>query len=172
MNIVLIGFMGTGKTTIGRKLAVRLGYRFVDTDQYIEWEQKCKIPLLFKSQGEAYFRQLETSLLRRLCSVQNTVVATGGGVLVTPGNMELIKQIGTSVHLQAQFDDIFERVTRNTKRPLVLTENPLKTVTDLYEARKNLYKEADITIDTKSMKMWSIVTRIIGELQSPVEQQG
>jgi shikimate kinase len=153
--------MGTGKTTIGRKLAVRLGYRFVDTDQYIEWEQKCIIPQIFATQGEQCFRKLETSLLKRLISVENTVVATGGGILVTPENRELIQKIGKTIHLKAHLDDIYERVMRNTKRPLVQTENPLKTVTELFEKRKDLYNGADITIDTKSLKMWTIVTKII-----------
>lgn len=153
--------MGTGKTTIGRKLAVRLGYRFIDTDQYIEKEQNCRIPELFAEKGEPYFRQLETSLLRRLSMVDNTVIATGGGILVTPGNFELINKLGKTVHLKAQLEDIFERVTRNTKRPLVQTENPLKVVTELYEKRKNLYSQADITIDTNSLKMWNIVSKII-----------
>ena len=156
--------MGTGKTTIGRKLAVRLGYRFVDTDHYIEKEQNCRISELFETHGESHFRALESSLLRRLIKVENTVIATGGGALITPGNKELIQKIGNSVHLSAHLDDIFERVTRNSKRPLVQTENPLKTVTDLYEARKHLYADADITVDTQSLKMWAIVTKIINKL--------
>lgn len=164
MNIILVGFMGTGKTTIGRKLAVRLGYRFVDTDRYIEMEQCCRISELFQKLGEPHFRNLESSLLRRLAKMENTVVATGGGILVTPGNIDLIRKIGFSVNLQAPLDEIFERVTRNNKRPLVQTENPLKTVTDLYEARRHLYEKADVTIDTRSMKMWHIVSKIINEL--------
>ncbi len=153
--------MGTGKTTIGRKLAVRLGYHFVDTDHYIEREQNCRISELFETKGADCFRQLETSMLRRLVKVENTVVATGGGILVTPGNMDLIREIGKSVHLKANFEEIFERVTRNQKRPLILTDNPLKTVTDLYNQRKHLYMQADITIDTGSLKMWNIVSKII-----------
>jgi shikimate kinase len=161
VNIVLIGFMGTGKTTIGRKLAVRLGYHFVDTDHYIEREQNCRVSELFLDKGADYFRKLETSMLRRLSVVENTVVATGGGILVTPGNMDLIRMIGTSIHLKSDFDEIFERVTRNKKRPLLHTENPLKTVTELYNQRKHLYIHADITIDTKSLKMWNVVSKII-----------
>ncbi len=164
MNIILIGFMGTGKTTIGRKLAARLGYRFVDTDHFIEYEQNCRIKDLFENQGEECFRKLETSLLRRLSAVENTVVATGGGILVTPGNMDLIKKIGRSIHLMAFIDDICERIMRNQKRPLVQTDNPLQTIASLYEKRIDLYSDADITIDTRSMKMWSIVSRIITEL--------
>jgi len=161
MNIVLIGFMGTGKTTIGRKLAVRLGYHFVDTDHTIEREQNCRIAELFENKGVSYFRNLESSVLKRLSKVENTVVATGGGILVTPGNMDLIRKVGKSIHLKADFDEIFERVTRNKKRPLVQTEDPLKSVMELYDKRKHLYQQADITIDTKSLKMWNIVSKII-----------
>ncbi len=153
--------MGTGKTTIGRKLAIRLGYHFVDTDHYIEREQECRIIELFEREGISHFRNLETSMLKRLSIVENTVVATGGGILVTPGNMDLIKKIGKSIHLKADFNEIFERVTRNKKRPLLHTEDPLKTVTELYNQRKHLYLNADITIDTKSLKMGSVVSKII-----------
>jgi len=156
--------MGTGKTTIGRKLAARLGYRFVDTDHYIEYEQNCRISDLFENQGEACFRKLETSLLKRLSAVENTVIATGGGILVTPGNMDLIQKIGRSIHLMACVDDIYERIMRNKKRPLVQTDNPLQTIMQLYHKRIDLYADADVTIDTRSMKMWAIVSKIIAEL--------
>ncbi len=164
MNIILIGFMATGKTTIGRKLAARLGYKFVDTDHYIEYEQECRVKELFETKGEGYFRQLETSLLKRLSKVDNTVVSTGGGILVTDGNMTLINKIGRSIHLKADIEDICERIMRNTKRPLVQTENPIETIKTLYDRRKELYQMADITIDTHSMKMWHVVSKIITEL--------
>lgn len=156
--------MGTGKTTIGRKLAVRLGYRFIDTDQFIEWEQNCRVQEIFATRGEACFRKLETSLLKRLINVDNTVVATGGGIMVTPENRELIRKIGKTVHLKSSLEDIYERVTRNTKRPLVQTDDPLKAVTELYEKRKHLYTDADVTVDTQSLKMWMVVSKIICDL--------
>ncbi|MCP4752825.1 MAG: shikimate kinase [Proteobacteria bacterium] len=164
MNIVLIGFMGSGKTTIGRKLAVRLGYGFVDTDHWIEREQKLKITRIFEVYGEPHFRSLETDLLERLTTVGNTVVATGGGILVTPGNLELIRKIGSSVYLKAGVEEIFERVSRNTKRPLLQTENPLQKIVELLEERKHLYMQAEHIIDTGSFRMGSIVSKIIKEL--------
>jgi len=164
LNIVLVGFMGVGKTTIGRKLAVRLGYKFIDIDYQIEREQQCKITEIFAQHGEAHFRKLETCALERLIKVKNTIIATGGGILTTPGNMNIVRKIGKSVYLEASIDDIFERVSRNKKRPLLQTENPLKTITELYEKRKELYSQADININTNSMNMWKVVSLIIREL--------
>ncbi len=164
MNIVIIGFMGCGKTTIGRKLAVRLGYRFVDTDYQIEKEQNNRVKEIFADHGEAYFRNLETDLLKRLIKVNNTVIATGGGILTTPENIEIIRKIGISIYLKACVDDIFERISRNTKRPMLQTEDPRKTVVTLLEKRVCLYEQADHTINTSSFKMGHIVSQIIREL--------
>jgi len=156
--------MGCGKTTIGRKLAVRLGYRFVDTDYQIEKEQGCQVTALFSRHGEQYFRTLETELLNRLEKTTNTVIATGGGILTTPGNINIIKRIGTSVYLKAEIDDLFERVSRNTKRPLLQTENPMGTLVMLMNQRGHLYQQADCVIETRSQKMGQIVSMIIREL--------
>ena len=156
--------MGCGKTTIGRKLAVRLGYRFIDTDYQIEREQKTRVKEIFAKNGETYFRNLETDLLKRLEKVNNTVIATGGGILTTPGNMEIVRKIGISIYLKACVDDKFERISRNSKRPMLQTENPRKTVVDLLEKRESLYAQADYTINTGSLKMGSIVSMIIREL--------
>lgn len=164
MNIIIIGFMGCGKTTIGRKLAVRLGYRFIDTDYQIEREQNARVKEIFTKHGEVYFRHLETDLLKRLRKASNTVIATGGGILTTPGNMEIIRQIGISVYLKACVEDIFERISRNTKRPMLQTENPRKTVLDLLSKREGLYEQADCVINTESRKMGQIVSQIIREL--------
>ncbi len=156
--------MGCGKTTIGRKLAVRLGYRFIDTDYQIEKEQRIRVKEIFSKLGEPYFRALETDLLQRLTKVNNTIVATGGGILTTPGNLEIIKRIGKSIYLKACVEDIFERISRNDKRPMLQTENPLQTVIALLEKRQKYYEQADYTINTNSLKMGNIVSQIIIEL--------
>ena len=93
MNIILIGFMGAGKTTVGRKLANRLGYFFLDTDQQIEKQQGCTIEEIFRYAGEATFRDLETKLLENLQSVRNTILSTGGGMFIHSKNQELLKDI-------------------------------------------------------------------------------
>ncbi len=164
MNIVLIGFMGCGKTTIGRKLAVRLGYRFIDTDHQIEREQNARVKELFSRYGEAYFRALETDLLNRLTKVNNTIIATGGGILTTSGNMEIIRRIGKSIYLEACVEDIFERISRNNKRPMLQTEDPLGTVIALLDKRQSNYEEADYKISTGSLRMGHIVSQIIRDL--------
>jgi len=164
VNIIIIGFMGCGKTTIGRKLAVRLGYRFVDTDQQIEREQNARVSEIFTRYGEAYFRRLETDLLKRLENVNNTVISTGGGILTTPGNMAIIRRIGISVYLKACVEDIFERISRNTRRPMLQTADPRKTVVELLSKREGLYEQADCIINTESRKMGEIVSQIIREI--------
>jgi len=164
LNIVLIGFMGCGKTTIGRKLAVRLGYRFIDTDYQIEKEQNTRVKELFSKFGEPYFRELETDLLERLTRVNNTIVATGGGILTTTGNIEIIQRIGKSIYLKACVEDIFERISRNDKRPMLQTDNPLQTVISLMDKRQGYYEQADYTINTGSLRMGNIVSQIIKEL--------
>lgn len=164
MNIILIGFMGSGKTTIGRKLAVRLGYRFVDTDRQIQREQDCKVSEIFAQNGESYFRALEIDLLKRLQKVHNTVIATGGGILTASCNLDLIRKLGTSVYLKASIEEICERVSRNNKRPLLQTNNQEQTVSQLMESWNNLYLKADFTINTESLRMSFIVSQIIREL--------
>ena len=161
MNIILIGFMGSGKTTIGRKLAVRLGYRFVDMDRFIEEEQQCKISQIFEERGEGAFRSLETELLNRLVRAENSVISTGGGVVTVEGNMAIIRSIGVSIYLKAGIEKIFERVSRNNKRPLLQTENPLQTIQDMMEKREGIYSQADHIIDTNSLSMGHIVSKII-----------
>ena len=161
MNIVLIGFMGCGKTTIGRKLAVRLGYRFIDTDYQIEKEQGCRVKELFTRYGETRFRELETNLLKRLINTNNTVISTGGGILLTPGNMDLIRRIGKSIYLNASIEDICERISRNNKRPLPEADDLTDGVAALMDDLVDVYRQADFTVDTRALKMGNIVSTII-----------
>jgi len=161
MNIVLVGFMGAGKTAIGKRLAARLGYRFLDTDAYIEVKEGKSIAEIFAQQGEAYFRALETQALVRLESVSNHVIATGGSILTTPGNLELIKKIGTSIFLNPDLDKIIERVMRNDKRPLVRTENPVETIKALHAKRLPLYLQADLNFVPEGTQFNSILDQII-----------
>ena len=164
MRIFLVGFMGAGKSAIGRGLSKRLGYPFYDTDHMIEAAEEKTIKEIFADSGEAYFRKLETELLAVFEPKKNGIISTGGGLVATEGNWKKIKAMGESIFLDADFEDIKERVMRNDKRPLLQTEDPVKTLTDLYEKRRPIYEEADIIIQTGGIYPTEIVTQIIRSL--------
>ena len=141
-NIVLIGFMGSGKTSIGRLIAGRLGFQFVDTDALIVQRAGREIAEIFASEGEEHFRDLETAALESLGHRERCVIATGGGVVLRERNRELLRALGFVVLLMASADAIFERVSRNTKRPLLQTANPRETVAAMLAARQPAYEAA------------------------------
>jgi len=161
MNVVLIGFMGSGKTTIGRRLARRLGYRFLDTDQFIEQEIGRTIAEIFASEGESYFRELETRVARRLPQLENTVIATGGGMPMTPGNLDLLKRAGPVVFLKADPEDIIQRLERDTRRPIMQQGNVRDTVTNLLGRRLPVYSQADLVVETGGKGMQRVAGDII-----------
>lgn len=161
MNILLIGFMGVGKTTIGRKLARRLGYFFIDMDKEIEYAQKCSIVDIFKYAGEAHFRKLETELLNQLSSVNNTVISTGGGIVTTDGNIELMKNIGKVVYLNTPLDVLLPRLQNDNQRPLLHTEDAEAKIRSLMTVRAPLYEQADHIIDTNDHPPQQVVSQII-----------
>lgn len=151
-NIVLIGFMGCGKTTVGRLAAQKLGWPFVDTDQMIAVQAGRTIPEIFQAEGEAGFRRRETAVLEGLESRRAQVVATGGGIVTQPRNVPLLRQLGFVVWLNAGEDVIYERVMRNRNRPLVQTANPQETIRELLAARRPLYAQAaHFTIETAGL---------------------
>jgi shikimate kinase len=160
MNVVLIGFMASGKTSVGRRLARRLGYRFVDTDHFIEQELGCTIAELFDSRGEPYFRELEARLARRLAQLDNAVISTGGGFAITPGNLELLKQAGPVIFLKASLEDILQRLERDTRRPKLKEGELRETVTRLLDERLPRYAQADFTVETAQKGM----NRVAGEI--------
>ena len=153
--------MGAGKTALGKRLAVRLGYSFCDTDHWIEVKEKTTVVDLFSQKGEPYFRTLETKCLQVLTKVSNHVIATGGGVLTTEGNMDLIRKIGTSIFINTQLEHIIERVMRNDKRPLVRSKNPVETITSLYHHRLPLYAQADINFIPEGTHLQSNISQLI-----------
>lgn len=164
MNVVLIGFMGGGKTTIGRKLARRLGYHFLDMDEHIEKEENRKIAEIFVQEGEEVFRQLENQLLKRLQSIENTVIATGGGVIVKDGNIDLLKRIGRVFYLKTPVEEILERVTRAQHRPLLNEENPEQKVKTLLAQRTPFYEQADCIVETQNLPPHRVTSQIIQNL--------
>ena len=159
MNILLTGFMGAGKTTVGRKLAKRLGYFFIDTDQEIEKEQGCSINDIFKYGGESCFRDMETDLLKRLQSRENSVLATGGGMVMRSQNRELMQSLGKRVYLKVSFKEIFRRIREDKKRPLFQQDE--EKIREILEERIPIYEQVECIIDTHNMNSSQMVTEII-----------
>ena len=144
--VVLVGMMGAGKTTVGRRLAARLKRPFLDSDEEIEKAAQMSIPEIFAQRGEAEFRAGETRVIARVLKTQDVVLATGGGAFVHPETRALVKQQAVSVWLKAEIDILFERVSRRSNRPLLKTANPRATLEKLIEDRYPLYAEADVTV--------------------------
>jgi shikimate kinase len=163
-NIVLIGFMGSGKTSIGRLLAQRLGFQFVDTDAVIVERVGMQISEMFARHGEDWFRDQESAALRSLGILNRAVISTGGGVVLRPENRALLRDLGFVVWLTASEDVIFERVSRNNKRPLLQTVDPRSTVHELLEKRQALYSEAaQFTLDSSTLKHETAADAVIAK---------
>lgn len=152
LNVVLIGFMGCGKTTLGSRLAEKLGFTFVDMDECIVKKAGRSIPEIFAADGEAGFRRIESEVLEELLTQEHMVVATGGGVVTVPENHPKLKALGFIVWLNLPEKAIWSRVSRNRSRPLLRTKNPRATVHELLEKRLPLYAAvADLEADTKDL---------------------
>ena len=175
MNVVLIGFMASGKTAVGRRLAQRLGYAFLDTDQFIESELGCTISDVFAIQGERYFRGLESRLAARLAGLQNTVISTGGGLPITPGNLAHLRRAGTVVFLKASLEDILARLGRDTPRPKVQGGDLRETVTRVLDERLPVYEQADLVVESPGKSVNRVcgeIIRHLGALQAAEEAAG
>lgn len=145
-NLVLCGFMGSGKTTIGRKIARLLGLEFIDMDIYLEQQEGRKISDIFAEDGEPYFRDLETKYARELSEKNGCVIATGGGCVLRPENVELLKKNGILIHLDTPFFRIVQNLSRDTSRPLLQGDKEKQTRT-LYSQRKKIYEDcADVSV--------------------------
>lgn len=145
MNIVLCGFMGSGKTVVGNELSKIMGRKFVDTDELIEQEQGVAIKAIFATHGEDYFRDLEFECCKKVSEMKNCVVSTGGGALTFERNAEVLKKSGKIVFLDASFDVICDRIGNSNNRPLFRDR---EKAYELYEERKSKYlSAADYVVD-------------------------
>jgi len=144
--LVLVGMMGAGKTTVGRRLAARLNRQFLDSDEEIEKAAQMSIPEIFEQRGEPEFRAGETRVIARVLKDRGIVLATGGGAFVNVETRALIKTEALSVWLKAEADILFERVSRRSNRPLLKTANPRATLEKLIADRYPIYAEADVTV--------------------------
>ncbi len=159
--IVLIGMMGAGKTTFGRRLAARLGRHFVDSDEEVEKAAGMSIEDIFAAHGEADFRAGEVKVIARLLKEGGIVLGTGGGAFMNAETRGLIKDAAVSVWIKADFELLFQRVSRRSNRPLLKTANPRETLQKLIDARYPTYAEADITIISRDVPQDQVASEVI-----------
>lgn len=159
-NLILVGFMGTGKTTIGRKLGQTLGRRFVDTDAEIEAATGLSISEIFRRYGERYFRAIEKLAIKRIVGMSNLVIATGGGAVTDSEVRLLLSEAGMVFWLTARPEVILERTQTNQDRPL-LRGKALPAIIDLMRDREVYYRFADYTIDTSDLSVNQVVEEVL-----------
>ena len=163
-NIIFVGFMGTGKSVVARRLAKRLGRRFIDTDSCIEHEAGMSIAQIFATEGEAAFRQREKRALTQACQEKGMVIATGGGAIVDRENAATLKASGPVICLTARPEVILQRIQGDTTRPLFQGPNPLEKIQHLLADRAEAYARADITIDTSGVGPDAVVETTLAAL--------
>ncbi len=159
-NIILTGFMGVGKTSVGMRLAKDLGYVFVDTDTLIEADQKITITEIFSTLGEPRFRDVEARIILQVLENEGQVVSTGGGAVIRDENRAAFKKAGLVVCLTARPEVIFERIKHETHRPLLQTPDPLARIRELLAGREKFYHQADLIIDTSEKSVDDAVREI------------
>lgn len=161
-NIIFVGPMGAGKTTIGKQLARQLGRTFYDSDRVIEERTGVNIPLIFEMEGEDGFRRREKSVIAELTSKQDIVLATGGGAILDPENRDQMTRQGFVIYLSAPLDHLFNRTTKDKNRPLLKTADPRKALEEILRIRDPLYREvADVIIETDAGPARSVVNKIL-----------
>ncbi|RNC29302.1 MAG: Shikimate kinase [Candidatus Dichloromethanomonas elyunquensis] len=158
-NVILIGFMASGKSSVGRVLARELGWAFLDTDSEIEQVTGLKIPDLFQKYGEVRFRSEENLMVKKLRNVSHTVIATGGGTVLSAENRELLGEMGMMIHLYAPLDVALQRVKRRQDRPLL--NKSFQEIEKLWQERLTIYQQAPITIDTSVKDIEEIAGEIL-----------
>lgn len=161
VNLYLVGFMGTGKTTVGRAVAHKLGFLALDSDHEIERIQGKPIPDIFAQQGEPAFRAMEREFIERGHPAERTLVACGGGLVVQPGMLDLLKGKGVVVCLHASLDTILARTARHKNRPLLAVEDPMERIRTLYAQREPIYKQSGTVILTDSRPLNDVIAHVV-----------
>lgn len=165
-NLVLAGFMGTGKSTVGRVVASQLRFQFLDTDELIVRRAGKPIAAIFQQDGEAAFRQLERQVVAELESADRTVISTGGGLVVDPANLASLKRHALVVCLWASPESIFHRVRSHNHRPLLNQPDPLGTIRGLLAARRTAYAQSDVLVSTELRSVREVALTVLHEFHS------
>lgn len=160
-NLYLVGFMGTGKSTVGRLLARQLGLQFLDSDQEIERQEGKAVSRIFAEDGEPRFRALEREFIERGHPAQGVIVACGGGLVVPPGMLELLRSRGVIVCLHAPIETILQRTMHATHRPLLQVENPEQRLRELYAQREAIYRRTGTMVLTDKRPMREIAAHVL-----------
>ncbi len=165
-NIALIGFMGTGKSSVGRLLADLLHFNFVDTDGLIEARAGRAISAIFANEGEAAFRKLEREVVAELSTRKRTVIATGGGVGADEANLASLREHALVVCLWASPEHIWERIRGQSHRPLLKEGDPLAKIRELLAAREAAYKQADVLLNTEVRSLREVAQQVLHQFNS------
>jgi shikimate kinase len=167
-SIVLIGFMGAGKSSVGRFLERRTGLVRLDTDEIVSSKFGLSISDIFSKHGEQRFRDAETEALRELSPDPPSIIVTGGGIVMRQENVDILKRLGTIVWLDGNEKKLFQRASRRGERPLLQTENPQKSFSDLLRKRRPLYKNAaGFRVDTSSLSHEEVTETILRRIEEP-----
>jgi shikimate kinase len=165
-NLALVGFMGTGKSSVGRSLADYLHFSFVDTDELIENRANKTIAEIFAQHGEPVFRDFEKKLVAELATQERLVISTGGGLAANADNLANLKTNALVVCLWASPETIWERVRTQSHRPLLQTPNPLEKIRELLAQREPFYKQADVLVNTERRSVKEVVQHVLHQFQS------
>ena len=160
MNIYLVGFMGTGKSSVGCQLAKQKKWSFVDLDELIELQQQRRIVDIFAQEGEKHFRKIEKKILKQVSTQKRFVVACGGGIVLDPENIKLMKKTGLLICLCADCETIFKRISLRTGRPILNVAKPRERVELLLKMRAPYYLQADKTVDTSRLSITQVAANI------------
>lgn len=173
-SIFLVGLMGAGKTSVGRLLARRLGKAFHDADHVLEARTGVRIPVIFEIEGEAGFRARECALIDEFTQIDDIVLATGGGAVISESNRAALKARGTVVYLRASVEDLWNRTCHDRNRPLLQTADPRARLQQLLEQRDPLYRDvAHLIVDTGSQSVKTLIARLeiqLAERRADMEQ--
>ena len=170
-NIVLVGFMGTGKTSVGKRLAERLEMPMIDTDDIIAEDSGMAIPDIFARHGEAHFRDLESAAVCKAAILENHVISTGGGVVLRESNLDMLKRNGVVFCLTATTEEIWRRVGHGTHRPLLRAPNPLEKIEQMLIGRQPFYARADYQIPTTGLSIKAVTDKIVEIFQQSLHAE-